>query len=269
MLSVTENNEQLKIKILSKKEKINKVIKQCNDFLAKRGISDFVVIEKILKELIENAIIHGNKGEEKKKVTIGLKFVEDNKYKIEVQNQGSGFDHKLLEFNDGVQSGLSLVKSLSEELSFTPKGTKVNVIVTLNKSEEKNKIEKEKIEEESIKEKNIEEEIMQETNEFENFEENGVVVIVPKGDIVSAKANELRLLLTEEIKNGKKLFKFDFSNVEDIDSPALSLFIILPKMLKVETEENRPEIINSTQKITNLFNYTNLNKFYNISGKRG
>jgi serine/threonine-protein kinase RsbW len=84
-------------------------------------------------EAVNNAIIHGNKYSDQKKVKVDV-LRENGKVKFTVSDQGDGFDFtnlpdptapENLEKPDG--RGIFLMKNLSDEVVFESNGSKVNI----------------------------------------------------------------------------------------------------------------------------------------------
>jgi serine/threonine-protein kinase RsbW len=86
-------------------------------------------------EAVNNAIIHGNKGDKEKNVNIDLKYDRrDRKLNISVEDEGNGFNYynipdptakENLENING--RGIFLMKQLSDEIIFHNNGSKVEV----------------------------------------------------------------------------------------------------------------------------------------------
>lgn len=84
-------------------------------------------------EAVNNAIIHGNGGQEDKKVQVEVESIDD-KIVFIVKDQGNGFDYTNLpdptapeniEKPDG--RGIFLMKNLSDEVNFDLNGSKVSI----------------------------------------------------------------------------------------------------------------------------------------------
>jgi len=82
-------------------------------------------------EAVNNAIVHGNKFDEKKFVNIDI-FLENNLLKVSIEDEGGGF--KLSEVPDPTKPenvenlngrGVFLMKNLADEIEFNKKGNRV------------------------------------------------------------------------------------------------------------------------------------------------
>ncbi|MCW9707793.1 ATP-binding protein [Fodinibius salsisoli] len=92
-----------------------------------------------LSEAVSNAIMHGNKQDPGKKVTITAKSLE-NKFQISVRDEGGGFDPSSLPdplkeenlLNQGGR-GVYLIKEYADEVSYSDGGAKITMRFILNK----------------------------------------------------------------------------------------------------------------------------------------
>jgi anti-anti-sigma regulatory factor len=75
-------------------------------------------------------------------------------------------------------------------------------------------------------------------------------------------------LLKKLLEEGFLKFRFDFSEVKDIDSVGLSAFIVLSRMLAGRPGETELKIVNVHPDIASLFRMTHLDKVYTISEKK-
>ena len=87
-----------------------------------------------LNELVNNAIIHGNKKDKHKKVYINLE-VQNNKLMIfSISDEGSGFDYSILPDPTAPENlenlagrGIFIIKQLADQCNFNSAGNKVEV----------------------------------------------------------------------------------------------------------------------------------------------
>lgn len=128
------------IEIASSLSNINEVEslidKVCEDLSLNEDFYGNILIA--VTEAVNNAIVHGNKLEESKKVKVDV--MKDNAAVVfSVADQGSGFDFnnlpdptapENLEKPDG--RGIFLMKNLSDEVEFDLNGSKVNITFAVN-----------------------------------------------------------------------------------------------------------------------------------------
>ena len=88
-------------------------------------------------EAANNAILHGNKLDENKKVNIKFK-IEDKFLKVIVRDQGTGFDYKHIPDPTAPENiekingrGVFLMERLSDKILFTDNGSQVELIFNI------------------------------------------------------------------------------------------------------------------------------------------
>lgn len=84
-------------------------------------------------ESVNNAIIHGNKADSKKNVSLEL-IIDDDKLSFVITDEGNGFDHENLIDPTAPENlekiggrGIFLMKHLCDEVSFENEGRKVTL----------------------------------------------------------------------------------------------------------------------------------------------
>jgi len=121
------------LKISSKIENLRKVEKMVDDLSTEFRISADVYGNVLIAalEAANNAILHGNKLDENKNVTIVFKIVE-NKLVINIDDEGMGFDYKNVpdptapENIENVNGrGIFLMEKLSDNIEFARNGASV------------------------------------------------------------------------------------------------------------------------------------------------
>jgi serine/threonine-protein kinase RsbW len=97
-------------------------------------ISDNIAI--VLTELVNNAILHGNKNQQEKKVTLKAAYFDD-RIEISVKDEGDGFDPSLLKDPRDPENiwkdngrGIFLVRHLIDKAEFFPSSEGTEIVVT-------------------------------------------------------------------------------------------------------------------------------------------
>ncbi len=122
----SNQNELFKVENLS-----NRISKKVS---LSEGKSDNLAI--VLTELVNNAILHGNKSQPHKTVTITVTYFKSY-VKVSVKDQGNGFNPSQLKdprdpenlWKEGGR-GIFLVKNLVDEVEFNPSKEGMEIIVT-------------------------------------------------------------------------------------------------------------------------------------------
>ena len=128
-----------KIKISSKIDNLRLVEKIIDEISAACNISSEIYGNILIASLeaVNNAIVHGNKMEEKKQVEIVFSC-KDNIIKLEVEDQGPGFDFSSIPDPTAPENieningrGIFLMEKLSDKLTFYNDGRKVQMIFNI------------------------------------------------------------------------------------------------------------------------------------------
>jgi serine/threonine-protein kinase RsbW len=123
------------LKISSKIENLRKVEKLVDDLSTEYNISADVYGNILIAalEAANNAILHGNKLDESKDVSIAFK-IENDKLNIRIDDEGFGFDYKNVpdptapENIENVNGrGIFLMEKLSDKIEFTRNGATVHL----------------------------------------------------------------------------------------------------------------------------------------------
>jgi serine/threonine-protein kinase RsbW len=123
------------LKIVSKIENLRKVEKLVDDLSTECNISADIYGNILIAalEAANNAILHGNKLDENKNVDI-LVRIENNKLKIRIADEGTGFDYKNVpdptapENIENVNGrGIFLMEKLSDRIEFSRNGATVEL----------------------------------------------------------------------------------------------------------------------------------------------
>lgn len=127
------------ITIPSSPDKISVVDEFLEDWLRKRGVAENTIADLAIAitELVNNAINHGNKQREGKKVTLTLRY-GDGEIEASITDEGEGFDPEdipdpLAEENllKEIGRGIFIVKSLMDDFRYTSRpegGTMISIV---------------------------------------------------------------------------------------------------------------------------------------------
>ncbi len=123
--------------IKSKIENINKVEKLVDEISEEAKINSEIYGKMLIAtvEAVNNAIVHGNKEDDKKMVKVEIEIgVEDNKVCIFIEDEGPGFnfydvpDPTTPENIENIHGrGVYLMKHLADEVIFHGNGSKVEI----------------------------------------------------------------------------------------------------------------------------------------------
>lgn len=127
MLKIIERKNSLQMIISSETSLIPSVIRVARDYLAGEYDDQEANMEIVLRELIINAVKHGNNENREKLICITLKSNFGNSIEISVGDEGSGFNLRAIDLKLPADSfraghrGLKLVNALSNSLNYDQK----------------------------------------------------------------------------------------------------------------------------------------------------
>lgn len=244
MFRMDEDEGALSFVFSSQMHLVDRVIQSARAFLSGLGIHHHSEFRLVLRELLINAVEHGNKNIAEKQVVVKIISLENRNFRIDVEDEGEGFDYTSLNMQipqDASQMrkrGYPMVKAFTDSIQWDKNGKHVTVWISIPNQ-----------------------------TRFTVEEKNGISRIIPSGDITAATADGFRFVLVELLDKGKTRFVFDFAHVEDIDSVALSVMIIFSKMLMNRSDEWELSIENAGEGIRQLFKLTRMDRSFAIKEK--
>jgi anti-anti-sigma factor len=243
MFTVKESENCISFELSSEMRNVDRVIRETKAFMTEIGNEATEGFNIVIRELLLNAIEHGNNKNKSLQVLCSVEQVKDDLFQILVEDEGKGFKHCDIDMDvpdDPEQirhRGFSIVREFSKRIEFNDKGNIITVYV------------------QALKETNFE---VEPKEEF--------VLIRPSSDITASVAETFQRLLLDLSNSGQRNFRFDFMEVEDLDSVSLSIFIVLFKTLNAqEAALPKLEIINVNHDLMMLFEMTKLTELYTIS----
>jgi len=245
MFKKTENRDSVTFSFSSEMHLVDRTIQGFRDYLNRFNISEFSASRLVLRELLLNAVEHGNQNRAERTVTSSIDHLGDWQFRFAVEDEGEGFDPQALDMKmpeDPHQlrsRGYALISAFADKLEFNDKGNRITAYVS----------------------------IPLEMNFLQSQDEAGWQIITPSGDITAGTADKFRAILVMLIDHGHMKYQFDFTHVEDIDSVALSVMIIFAKMLAKKGEGWQLRIVNAGNALTDLFHMTRMNDIYKVMSK--
>lgn len=193
----------------------------------------------VFRELVSNAVDHGNKGRADLAAEVVLERLGPGRFQLVVEDRGEGFDHQALDLSmprdTGDRRGLPLVNSLADELRFNEAGNQATAVLA-----------------------------MPQKTLFHIETQDGWKVVRPNRDITGEAAEDFRAVLLDLVGEGLDKYRFDLSKVTEIDSISLSLFVVFNNMLEKRGVRARLEITGAGHDIVRLFHMTRLSRVYAI-----
>jgi anti-sigma regulatory factor (Ser/Thr protein kinase) len=130
----SESGDSLYLTVVSEKERVPLILERVAQFLRRQGFWDFDGLLLVVRELLINAIVHGNGSIRSKLALIRIER-RGGLFEVQVDDEGKGFDYESLVLglpedpHSLAKRGLVLVHELSEELAFERSGSRVRAIV--------------------------------------------------------------------------------------------------------------------------------------------
>lgn len=241
MFKIDENSNSIIFTLSSEMRLVDNVIRESQKFLKEHDISEFSGFKLVLRELLNNAIEHGNYHISDREVVCRIEYIGEQRFKIMVQDEGKGFDYNNLVMTlpeDPRQirnRGYALVNAFSDQIDFNERGNRVTTYITF----------------------------IEETT-YNVVKQSDWNIIIPSGDLTAATADNFRIRLIELLDNGNSRYRFDFRHVADIDSVSLSVLIIFARTLTSKEREGGLEVVNMNRDLQDLFHMTRMDQIYNI-----
>ena len=130
----SESDDSLYLTVISETERVPVILERVAQFARRQGVMDSDGLLLVVRELLMNAIIHGN-GSDRSRMALIRVAHRGSLFEVQVDDEGEGFDHEslVLGLPDDPQTltrrGLVLAHELSEELSFERGGSRVRAMV--------------------------------------------------------------------------------------------------------------------------------------------
>jgi anti-sigma regulatory factor (Ser/Thr protein kinase) len=123
-----------------------------DDLLSYRGLGERTNLLIVCRELLKNAVVHGNRNDPHKAVSLRVRSLAGGRYRVEVKDGGSGFDTasmaqvsatrlaepggpRGLPGSSGVSrasgwpTGLALIGAVADQVAFDEGGSRVTVFL--------------------------------------------------------------------------------------------------------------------------------------------
>ena len=137
MLKTEISSSKISFTFSSDRKLVNHVIGMAEYFIRHNRSFKSKDLNIVLRELLNNAIEHGNRGEKESSIMCSIELKSSEKAVIIVEDDGQGFDYHDLDLSlptDGSKisnRGLILVNALSDRIEFNEKGNRITVFLTL------------------------------------------------------------------------------------------------------------------------------------------
>lgn len=130
-----DDSESMSFVIPSDMELVQEVLQRADEFARRHGVPDDSKTNIVLRELLANAIFHGNRNDRSLNVEGRIEHMGKQTMRIIVEDRGKGFDYSGLEIaipDDPrhIQNrGYALISNLCKSLDFNERGNRVTAVV--------------------------------------------------------------------------------------------------------------------------------------------
>lgn len=240
--TVVHAGRALTFRFASTMECVETVVAEVRAFFERDGLTFAVGCVTILRELLINAVEHGNQRRPEAFVEGSVTRVDASTLvRFVVRDAGEGFDHAKLtmSFPEDLCAlrgrGFALMRSFAERIEFNAKGNEVTVDA-----------------------RNGEE------TPCTIREENGWTIVAPYGNITAAVAGRFTDMLKQIAERGSTRVRLDMAHVKDVDSTGLTAFLMLPKTIRAQGRTAELEAVNVGPDVMSLLVLTRLDALYRI-----
>ena len=138
MLQVDKSEKNIAFQISSETSLVDKILKETERFVDRVNTENRSGLMIVLRELLLNALIHGNKNVAERHIKCRIEKLEKARLRIEVEDEGSGFDYRNLDMRlpenprHLKRRGYILINALSDRIEFNSRGNCITAYVMLN-----------------------------------------------------------------------------------------------------------------------------------------
>lgn len=235
-----EAPDRIECRMSSSLALIERSVEQCRQFLDPTE-GDIDALVQILREILLNAVEHGNRSDPDCEVSLVLERIERSRYHIVVRDQGEGFclteetDPRMPGSQSSRRRGLAIVHALCDEVVSAPEEGCVNAWITLPQR-------------------------VQVTGALED----GRWVVAPGGDLSASVAGDFRTALLHWLEKVEESGDLDLSKVRTMDSICLSVLLAFHRELELSSSPRDFRLIRVQSRMMALFRMTRIDRLFTI-----
>lgn len=136
MVCTEPNENAIAFVISSELFLVDRLIQECEGFMRRHGVTEFSSVTVVLRELLVNAVVHGNRNAKERTVRCRVEHAADVRFKVVVEDEGAGFDYRSLDTDIPEDPrrmwhrGYVLVRNASDRVEFNEKGNCVTAYIS-------------------------------------------------------------------------------------------------------------------------------------------
>jgi len=232
--------DRIECRMSSSLHLIERSVEQCRQFLSPAE-GDIDALIQILRELLLNAVEHGNRSDPDCEVSLRLERTEPGRFHATVRDQGEGFclteetDPRMPGSKSTRRRGLAIAHALCDEIVSAPEEGCVNAWITLPQR-------------------------VRVTGEEQDCE----WVITPGGDLSASVAGEFRTGLLHWLEQVQTHGVLDLSKVRTMDSICLSVLLAFHRELEMHAGQRTFRLVRVQSRMMALFRMTRIDRLFTI-----
>ncbi|MGL1903389.1 MAG: ATP-binding protein [Fibrobacterales bacterium] len=244
MYKLRKDSNTLTVDFESRLDYIDRVVLDLSYFVLKKGDFNRVPLEQVIRELVSNAVIHGNILDSNKNVTVTLKAFAGSRFQLIVVDEGFGLSQSDLVMGGEKpqkyigQKGLALVHHFADEVLTDPATGTVSLYITLSPD-----------------------------FEWGLIQSDEKLLISPSREITSDTLHEFRSILFGWLKSDVPDCELCLVNSREMSSEILSVMILFSVYLKRSPKANSFRLTGVSPELMTLFTISHMISLFNINHK--
>jgi anti-sigma regulatory factor (Ser/Thr protein kinase) len=136
VLATTRDEKSIKFMLASDISLVHPIVQISEQFVQECGCNDESKVSLVLRELLTNAIAHGNRNVLARNVNCSVDQVDDGSFRVVVEDEGEGFDFQSLDTTipDDPRAmhrrGYVLVRNVCSQVEFNDCGNCITAYVS-------------------------------------------------------------------------------------------------------------------------------------------
>ena len=137
MYSTETYQRSMELKLRSDLAFIHSAVRKAEKFAQECGADGVSTISVVLRELLANAVAHGNHNAPDLKVDLHIEYDGEGAFRITVEDEGEGFDYSCLDTRipedprNIHNRGYMLIRNMCRSVEFNERGNRVTVLLDM------------------------------------------------------------------------------------------------------------------------------------------
>jgi len=142
-----QNKMSTAFRIVSDVALVHPAVQRVEAFVQQFGVEDASRISLVLRELLMNAVYHGNGNDRGRSVAFDVEYLGQERFRLSVEDEGAGFDYDALDLTIPEDPrrirnrGYIVIRKVCNSVKFNERGNRVTVEVDTRASREADRAE--------------------------------------------------------------------------------------------------------------------------------